>query len=128
MKKLLIGTCIAPSMTLTACSTTSLQDARQNTAGLEQAKAITQGNLAHATTEAAIVHDAEKATLQSAKADKQAEKAQKRAEKAQRKADRAQKRAEKRAKRAEKRAKRAEAKAQKAQAKIQKAEELLSNQ
>lgn len=126
MKTLLIGTCIALSMALSACSTTKLQDARQNTAGLEQAKAIVQENLAHATTEANIVHNAEKATLQSAKADKQAEKARKQAEKAQRKADRAQKRAEKRAKQAEKRAKRAEAKAKKAQAKIQKAEELLN--
>lgn len=125
MKKSIIATFASLSLALTACTTATLKDARQDTTGLEQAKAMTQEHLATATTEANIVNSAEKATLQSAKADKKADKAQKKAEKAQRKADKAQKKAEKRAKKAEKRAKRAEAKAKKAQAKIQKAEELL---
>lgn len=111
MKKSIIATFVSLSLALTACTTATLKDARQDTTGLEQAKAMTQEHLATATTEANIVNSAEKATLQSAKADKRAEKAQKKAEK--------------RAKKAEKRAKRAEAKAKKAQAKIQKAEELL---
>lgn len=125
MKKLLIGTFVSLSMTLTACTTTTLQDARHDTTGLEQAKALAQENLAVATAEADIVHTAEMATLQSAKADKQAQKAQKQAQKAQRKADRAQRKAERRAKKAQKRAERAEAKAKKAAAKIQQAEQLL---
>lgn len=118
MKKSIIATFVSLSLALTACTTATLKDARQDTTGLEQAKVMTQENLSTATAEANIVNSAEKATLQSAKADKRAEKAQKKAEKAQRKADKAQKKAEKRAKRAE-------AKAKKAQAKIQKAEELL---
>lgn len=111
MKKSIIATFASLSLALTACTTATLKDARQDTSGLEQAKVMTQENLSTATAEANIVNSAEKATLQSAKADK--------------KADKAQKKAEKRAKKAEKRAKRAEAKAKKAQAKIQKAEELL---
>lgn len=121
MKKSIIATFASLSLALTACTTATLKDARQDTSGLEQAKVMTQENLSTATAEANIVNSAEKATLQSAKADKKAEKAQ-------RKADKAKKKAEKRAKKADKRAKRAEAKAKKAQAKIQKAEELLQTQ
>lgn len=128
MKNIITTSVLALTVALSACSTVTLQDARQDTTGLEKAIEVTQQNLATATAEAQVVHSAEKATLQSAKADKAAEKARKKAEKAQRKADKAQKKAEKRAKKAEKRAKRAEAKAKKAQEKIQTAKEVLSTQ